>query len=463
MPDFPRYESKSQIVPRQTSLQAVEDTTGEILGQGAKIGQQVQETALKWQNAVDTIQKTTSTANRKGAFLDITNRFQNDPNTNNLEQYFKEIDQVVSDNQKGFSSKLAESENLMEAKYDAQVAKIQMENVHKKKMIDVGQASTLKLLDLEANSHSPNMEGNIDSILNTQIQAGVLGHKDAYELKQKYVKQGKYNSFLSDMNSNPAETESKLSKNEYGFEVKELESAKKILETESKKMVAVNENELLTSYLNGEAIDQNYVKELMTQKKIDATFAESMINKLNDMKPDKLSQDVAYIELQDKALKIKDKGKNAPIEEVTQLMTDAMQAHSKGLLDKSDFQRVVDEYNSLIQEKLDPMAKKAMEGVRPKNLLETLSFWSDEYAQAGLNKDEIKARMYRKLIDGMTQGEDGQILVNKIIEDEINIQLADNLKKPDRQFAVNPDNKKRIYSDDGGATWVDEKTGKEVK
>ena len=71
--------------------------------------------------------------------------------------------------------------------------------------------------------------------------------------------------------------------------------------------------------------------------------------------------------------------------------------------------------------------------------------------------------MYRKLIDGMGRGENGQVLLGKIIEEEIDIQLADNLNKPDRQYAVNAGNKKRIYSDDGGATWFDEKTGKEVK
>lgn len=205
MPDFPRYESKSQIVPRQTSLQAVEDTTGEILGQGAKIGQQVQETALKWQNAVDTIQKTTATANFKTGILDITNRASNDPDYNNSDQYFKEIENLKTSSLKGFSSKLAETEASLDLGYEAKVAQIQIGNLYKKKMIDVGQVNAIKLIDNEVSNPNEDSFENIKNILNKQVASGIFSHEDAYKKYKESIKTiGAY-----EVANDPADQESK--------------------------------------------------------------------------------------------------------------------------------------------------------------------------------------------------------------------------------------------------------------
>ena len=185
MPQFPRYQSKAQLTTQQPSVQAAEDTSGEVIQKVGEVGKTIQDISLKWSNAVDTIQKTTSTANRKASFLDITTRATNDPNHNNAEQYYKEIDKSIVDNQKGFSSKTAETENLIEANYDAQVAKIQIQNLYKKKMIDVGQTSSLKIIDAEVNNPTENSLANIRRELNIQVQTGIFDHKDAYQLERK--------------------------------------------------------------------------------------------------------------------------------------------------------------------------------------------------------------------------------------------------------------------------------------
>src|SRR3990167_6798887 len=184
MPDFPRYNSKAQITTQQPSVQAAAGTEGQILEKTAQVASNASETALKWSNTVDTIQKTTSSANFKSGMLDITQRAQADPNYNNSDQYYKEIEKLKMDNLKGFSSKTAQTQAAIEFGYEAKVGQIQIENLYKKKMIDVGQASTLRLLDLEAQNPSPNMEKNMHAIIGQQVQAGTIGNEAAYKLEK---------------------------------------------------------------------------------------------------------------------------------------------------------------------------------------------------------------------------------------------------------------------------------------
>ena len=473
MPDFPvkksqqykddltRYSSQGDLTTQQPSFLAPEDKTGEFISEaGSKIGSQIQDITVKWSNAVNTIQKTTSEANFKIGMADILARAEADPDYNNSEKYIKELDKLKSDNTKGFTHKLAETEMAIDLGYQSKVAGIQVNNIYRKKMIDVGQVSALKLLDMEAANYSSETEDRIGQLLGKQVEAGIFSHEAAYKLQKEYLKKGKFNSFLGDLNSSLASTDDNLSKNTYGFDMKELRDAKSIYKTESEKIRAKNENDILMSYLNGEEVEPDTIKTMMNEKTIGAKFADGMIKKLDDPKPDKASQDLAYIDFQNRAMDIQEKGDKATISELSKFMTDIIDSHSKGLIDKSDAQKALIGQNEMLQKKLDPLAEQTMEKVKPKTFLERISFWSDEYAK---ERPEIKARMYRKLIDGIGRGEDPDVLLPKIIDQEIDIQLSDKIKESDRQFAKNPETKQKIYSDDGGATWFDEKTGKEIK
>ena len=197
MPDFPRVQSKGVLTTQQTSLQAPSDTTGEIFGEVAKVGQTMQESALKWSNAVDTIQKTTATANFETGMADITARAQNDPNYNNSDQYLKEIEKLRKDSLRGFSSKTAETEAGIEFGYKSKVGQIQIDNLYKKKMIDVGQSSTLRLIDMESSNPNDKSFKNINDILygiggtpekpnpKSPVGAGIFSHEDAYMIERK--------------------------------------------------------------------------------------------------------------------------------------------------------------------------------------------------------------------------------------------------------------------------------------
>lgn len=185
MPEFPRYESKSQINSQQTSAFAGRDTTGQMIEKVGQVGTQVQDAAIKWSNAVDTIQKTTAQANFKNGMLDIQQRALGDPEYNNSDRYYKEIEKLKTDSLKGFSSRLAEGEMSLDLDYQAKVGEIQIQNVYKKKMIDVGQTSSLKLIDAEVQNPTESSLANIRAELGRQVQAGIFDHKDAYLLERK--------------------------------------------------------------------------------------------------------------------------------------------------------------------------------------------------------------------------------------------------------------------------------------
>lgn len=246
MPDFPRHESKAQLSSSQPSVQAPADNTGEVIAEaGQKIGNAVQENAIKWSNAVDTIQKTTASANFKSGILDIQQRAQNDPDYNNSDKYFKEIEKLKTDNLKGFNSKTAETEAGIEFGYESKVAQYQIENLYKKKLVDVGQASMFKNLDLMVRDNG-DIENRISKFLGPLIRDQIIGREDAYKIQKEYVKKANSNAFLMDAKNDPEKAKENLSKNTYNFTSKELISNQKILKESNKeaaKQVAIVQNQ----------------------------------------------------------------------------------------------------------------------------------------------------------------------------------------------------------------------------
>lgn len=461
MPTFPRYQSQATASTRQSSAEAVTDNSGEVLAQaGNQIGGAIQDATIKWSNAVDTIQKTTATANFKSGLLDITNRAANDPDYNNSDKYFHEIEKLKSSSLQSFTNKGAEAQAAMDFDYDGKVAQYQIQNVYKKKMIEVGQVSTMKLLDMEINNPGPDLEGRINAIMEQNGQ--LFDPKDAYRISKEYVKKGKFNGFLSDIQADPSVAETKLSGNSYEFDVKELRDAQAVYKTELGKIQLSNQTDLSNRYLNGEEIPPEELKTLSKQKKITPTFAESLIGKINNPRPDRPSKNAAFVMWEDRLKDMQEKGSKATVEEIVTMMGDVIKDHKDGLLDTADVKRILVDRDEVLQKKLGQKADDVMGVVRPLSWIDRMNFFVDEQAEFGLNKDDIKARMYRNLIDGISKGEDPAMLTSKIVNDEIELGLLNNLKKPDRTVAVNKETGQQIFSDDGGATWVDAK-GNPVK
>lgn len=455
MPKFPRYESQRELTTQQPSFLPPESTEGQRTELLSKALGDTATVSAKIFEGISEAQKQTATRNYEFQEADLLSRMQQDPNPD-YDRYSTELDKLALDSVKDIKSPLTRNLATKELSHKANLSKIKARDFVYKHAIDTGRASVLDRLS--GFSGQGDIAG-INSLIKEQESSNLFSREDLQKMGEKYRKDAKQNQFMYDLGVSPTLADEKLTANEYGFDIKELGVAKDIYREEFKKIQAVTENEMIGAYLNGEDISPEEVKQLMKNGKVDAQFAESMINKLNNPKPDKFSQDATYIDFQNRVMDLDAKGDRASTEEIVKLMSDTIKAHSDGLLDKADVQRILKDRNELVQKKLDRSSDDVMSKVRPKNWLQKLSFWSDEYAD---KKPEIKSRMYRKLLDGLTQGQEGESLMRKIINDEIEIQLADNLAKSDRMTAINPESGQKIYSDDGGATWKDE-SGKEVK
>lgn len=228
MPTYPtRYNSQATPTTQQPSAFTSLDKSGSAMSQGGQeLGNTMANVGIKWANAIDTIQETSAQAKFKSGMLDIQSRASSDPDYNNSDQYYKEIEKLKNDSLGGFASNSAKSKTALDLDYQAQVGQIQVQNIYKKKIIDVGQASTLNLLDNESKIAGPDIEGRINNILAPQVASGVFSHKQAEVLSQKYTTEGKFNNFYSDMSASREEAGKNLDTNSYGFDAKELSQAR---------------------------------------------------------------------------------------------------------------------------------------------------------------------------------------------------------------------------------------------
>jgi hypothetical protein len=87
------------------------------------------------------------------------------------------------------------------------------------------------------------------------------------------------NSFIYDLQTNPAVAEKNLVSNAYGFDIEKLKSAGETFDREIKRIQADNEDTLTEAYLKGE-LDESTIMDMKDKKFIRPDFAKSMIKTL---------------------------------------------------------------------------------------------------------------------------------------------------------------------------------------
>ncbi len=206
MPQLPQYNSQRQINTQSARQPAVlKSGSSDVYDAASQALEKTTEIATKWSNALDTIQFTTAKANYESKVLDIETRALNDPSYNNSDQYLKELEKAKTENLKGFQSKGVESRLALEFDSGNQISKIKIDNIYKKKQIEVGKVSLLAgldtLLQKKLNATSP-VEANkvntdITNLLNLNVQSGIISPEDAAkkmkDLKKTSVEYDIYN------------------------------------------------------------------------------------------------------------------------------------------------------------------------------------------------------------------------------------------------------------------------------
>ena len=228
MPVFPRYESQEAInTKQQVGALAPEDTSYKKYEAMAETGKALGEIGLKFAVASDRRKANEAELGFKTGMDDVIFRAQNDPNPDNQDQYLNEIRQLQeTHSKKKFVFSHSKDESFSRMGLDAQNGSVQIQNIFRNKEIDAGRATTLGLLDMAVERGGPGMQSEIQRLTQEGVQAGLFDRVGAQKLQKEYVKDGRYNQFLSDFRADPIGAEKKFDKDSYGMDVESAERAR---------------------------------------------------------------------------------------------------------------------------------------------------------------------------------------------------------------------------------------------
>jgi hypothetical protein len=198
-----------------------------------------------------------------------------------------------------------------------------------------------------------------------------------------------------------------------------VEKNKKLKEEGVVSAQNTTEDKMLTDYLlDSSKVDIMTVDRALEDKQIRPEFAQSIRNAILSPKTvGAVSKDDAYIEFTNKFADIGKRGDRASLEEMLQFRNDIINAHSQGRLDASDTQKFLKDGQEAVNKRLNTAADTVLNKTNPKSFLQAITFWTDEYAD---KKPEVKARMYRSMMDKIRGGQNPHEAINDVIKEEVN-------------------------------------------
>ena len=433
MPTFPRYSSKAQLTTQAPSVQAPEDTTGEIIQKVGEVGNVLQKATITYSNALDSMQESRSNLNYKTGVLEEQQKFENIPNPTpeDYEKTRKEIQKLGINNLKGFSNKTAETKMTMEFAYQEKVAIAQIENSYKKKQIIGWRADTIGLLDLEIAKGADNLEGRLDTIIDPIQNLGGYDKLEALNLKKEYLKKGKFNSFLNDINTNLGMANNNVTKNTYDFDSATLLRAKNIYSHAVNVENAQTTHELIDMSNNGLDITVPLEQAFLTKRISNSTY-KALEDKTNSpVGPTSRTDPKTYYDITHYLL-----NPNADTEKAT---NDILEAQAKGKLSPKDARKIYDmalapkdgTYKSLNQinsENFEQVKEesdlKVAEIKERRSYIRLAQDVFDDYFNEGNEKEVVESMQL--LIDALLEG---SIKVEDVPRVAEQIKARNNLKR----------------------------------
>lgn len=422
MPKLPGFDSSRQLTTQQPQFLRTGRDESAIYDIAAKGLAKVAGIAMKWDNAVNTIQATTSKANSSSEILDLLNRADNEIDYNAYDKYVKELPGIKKNNLKGFSNKAVESQVALSLDHDMQVAEIKLRNIFKKKMIEVGQVNTFRLLDLEKSNYAtaPDEQGKIASatkmrnIIDAQVAAGIFGIKEGDKIYKSSIKEAQV--AIKDKNDlkKKQEKEVLLAKQ---FAKNDMEDGLVQLRIEGKDAEGnpVTPDEII-----------NMTRTSMDDDRISERFGQVLINSLKSVKfakPTELESIIKYNELVDrnKALHKKESSwlgfGRVPFKDLAKFRADTIGANADGLITNKQMTDLLSQTSKTFYR--DPVFQ---------NALDQLAAQSSLYASAEAQA-KAKAEMYGSLMEKVIAG----AKPDEAVQDVINEKIASDVGKVTEQ------------------------------
>lgn len=180
MPEFPRHQSKGQLTTQQPSVQATEDATGQILEKTAKLASQAQETALKLTLAMESTRNTVATVNHKSDILEIQQEALLDTDPNNEKSYIDRLNKSYQKHSQGLNTL-----DARELALNTQNASIQLQNIFRKKWLEVDALAVDRFIDQQVSNPTPGSFLEIKKLLAEKVSTGHMTETKSYEKEKE--------------------------------------------------------------------------------------------------------------------------------------------------------------------------------------------------------------------------------------------------------------------------------------
>jgi len=216
--------------------------------------------------------------------------------------------------------------------------------------------------------------------------------------------------------------------NDLGNDPKRIDALREVIKKSKEQnryatAVAQNdaEDKLLTGYFtNSDSVNILVLDKAVKSGEIRPEFAIKMKNMIESPRTvGAESKDDTYIDFTNRFADLKSgkKNKSITIADVMQFRNDVIDAHAQGRLGVGDTRKFLRDTQNDIDTRLNKVADTALSKTNPKTFLQAISWWSDEYAD---KRPEVKARMYRNVMDRLRNGQDPYESINAVIKEETN-------------------------------------------
>ena len=320
-----------------------------------------------------------------------------------------------------------------------------------------------------------NARNELASIFHRRMLNGILNKPEAinlFRIEKESLDEGQAEF---DMLGNPSYVLSELQKGEQGIYkniaqdkridlIKSTESRVEKIKNQQEEAIAIamnqKEAELIDLKIAG-TLSEQQVRDERQAGTINAKFADSMIKSLRSpkiYKPTALEGIIKFNELIERNAIMTRKEKSwlntgqVPFEDIAKFRADTIDANAKGLISDKQMTDLLSKTSKTFYR--DPIFQNTLNQLAAQSKLYTMG-----EAQA-----RAKAEMYGNLITKVIAGKEPREAVTEVIQEKINAELGEAVKiieEGNRIFAKKGN--QRIYSEDGGITWKDEKTNEIIK
>ena len=253
MPQLPTYNSQRNIEARP--LQPLRDEASFPFQAEQVIVKTLSDITQKMSDARDVMQYTEAKAKYEVSVADIQARANADPDFNNSETYFKEMEEIKKISVSGIKNAQIRDKASFEFDYGNKITAIKIDSQFKKKELEHGQFVLDEGLDVLAKkkimssvTEASQIDLDIDTLINANIKAGIISESDGKKKREQLEKA----SIQFAINQDPDLAEEMLSRGEFQYLspedrvsfLKIIETAKAQKEEKIKKQYAEQKKEI---------------------------------------------------------------------------------------------------------------------------------------------------------------------------------------------------------------------------